>query len=110
MKTPEKKGGLNRFNRNTGTFTRYLHNENDPHSLIDNRVRAIFEDSYGNFWIGTAGDGLHTMDREKGMFERHTYDPAHPEKSKPASFEKYYSLMEMIISLSLLKTHEKLYG
>src|SRR5205809_6228717 len=40
----EKKGGLNRFDRNTGTFTRYMHNEKDPHSLIDNRVRAIFED------------------------------------------------------------------
>jgi ligand-binding sensor domain-containing protein len=61
---PGKKGGLSRFNRKTGTFTCYLHNENDPHSLIDNRVRAIFEDSHGNFWVGTAGDGLHTMDRK----------------------------------------------
>src|SRR4051812_708084 len=62
----------------------YLHNENDPHSLIDNRVKAIFEDSYGNFWVGTAGDGLHTMDRKTGLFERHTYNPAHLEKlSRP---------------------------
>ena len=59
-------GGLNKLNKKTGTFTRYLHDEKDPHSLIDNRVRAIFEDSRGTFWVGTAGDGLHTMDRAKG--------------------------------------------
>jgi ligand-binding sensor domain-containing protein/signal transduction histidine kinase len=77
-------GGLNRLNKTTGKFTRYLHDANDKHSLIDNRVRAIFEDSSGTFWVGTAGDGLHTMDRKKGSFERHQYDPAHPEKlSRP---------------------------
>ena len=62
-----KEGGLNKLDRKTGKFTRYMHDEKDPHSLIDNRVRAIFEDSHGNFWVGTAGDGLHTMDRD----ERH---------------------------------------
>ena len=48
-------GGLNRLDINTGKFTRYLHNPKDPHSLIDNRVRAIFEDKYGTFYVGTAG-------------------------------------------------------
>ena len=78
------KGGLNKLNKKTGKFTRYLHNEKDPHSLIDNRVRAIFEDSHGNFWVGSAGDGLHKMDRTKGTFERLLYDPSHPDKlSRP---------------------------
>ena len=80
----DKSGGLNRFEKVSGKFTVYLHNPKDPQTLMDNRVRSIFEDSRGNFWIGTAGDGLHTMDREKGTFERHLYDPAHPEKlSRP---------------------------
>ena len=69
-------GGLNRFNRSTGKFTRYLHDPANPHSLINNKVRAIFEDSYGNFWVGTAGDGLHTMDRKTGLFTRHGYNPS----------------------------------
>jgi len=69
--TPTGEGGLNRYNRNTGKFTRYMHNSKDPHSLVDNRVRAIFEDSRRNFWVGTAGNGLHTMDRQKGLFEHH---------------------------------------
>ena len=76
-------GGLNRMEPN-GTFTRFLHDPNNPQSLINNKVRAIFEDSRGIFWIGTAGDGLHTMDRKTGRFERHTFDQSHPDKlSRP---------------------------
>jgi ligand-binding sensor domain-containing protein len=79
-----KEGGLNKLNKKTGKFTRYMHDDKDVHSLIDNRVRAIFEDSRGTFWIGTAGDGLHTMNRTNGTFERHLYDPLHPDKlSRP---------------------------
>ncbi len=73
-------GGLNRFDRKTGTFTRYMHDPNNPHSLIDNKVRSIFEDSKGNFWIGTMGDGLHTMNRKTGSFERHLYNPSKPDQ------------------------------
>ena len=74
-----EEGGLNRFDKKTGKFIRYLHDRNDQHSLINDNVSAIFEDSKGNFWVGTAGDGLHTMDRTKGTFERHLYHPSHPE-------------------------------
>ena len=81
--TPEE-GGLNKLDSQTGRCIRYRHNPNDPNSLIDNRVRAIFEDSRGTFWVGTWGDGLHTMDRQTGRFTRHRYDPAHPERlSRP---------------------------
>lgn len=75
-----KEGGLNRFDRKTGKFTRFFHNSQDPHSLIDNRVGAIFEDSKGNFWVSTVGDGLHSMDRQTGKFERLCYDPTHPRR------------------------------
>jgi ligand-binding sensor domain-containing protein len=82
---PPNAGGLNRFDKRKGKFIRYQHEPNNPHSLIDNKVRAIYEDSRGVFWVGTAGDGLHTMDRKTGTFERHQYDPANPEKlSRPA--------------------------
>jgi signal transduction histidine kinase/ligand-binding sensor domain-containing protein len=81
---PLDRGGLNRFNKETGTFTRYMSDPKNPLSLIDNKVRAIFEDSRGVFWVGTGGDGLHTMDRKTGIFERHRYNPAHPEQlSRP---------------------------
>jgi len=76
-------GGLNRMDQN-GKFTRYRHDPKNPNSLINNKVRSIFEDSRGVFWIGTSGDGLHTMDRETGIFERHTYNPDNPKQlSRP---------------------------
>ena len=76
-------GGLNRLNAD-GTFTQYKHDPKDPHSLINNKVRAIFEDSRGVFWVGTKGDGLHTMDRKTGKFERHLYNPNKPDQiSRP---------------------------
>lgn len=75
-----EQGGLNRLDRKTGKFTRYLHNPKDSHTLISDRIGAIFEDSRGVFWVSTGGDGLHTMDREKGIFERHPYEPGNPEK------------------------------
>ncbi len=82
---PETKpGGLYKLDRNTGKITQYLHKKGDKTSLIDNRVTALFEDSRGTFWVGTAGDGLHIMDREKGTFQRLRYDPENPQKlSRP---------------------------
>jgi len=81
---PEKGGGLNRFDRKTETFTSYRHEPDNPHSLINDKIGAIFEDSRGTFWVCTQGDGLHIMDRKTGSFTRLPYDPNHPEKlSRP---------------------------
>ncbi|SEJ36203.1 Signal transduction histidine kinase [Dyadobacter sp. SG02] len=82
-------GGLNRLDRKTSTFTRYLHNPGDPNSLIENRIFAIFEDSRGTFWVGTGGDGLHTFNRKTGKFTRHSFQEAHPGRlSRPFPKEK----------------------
>jgi signal transduction histidine kinase/ligand-binding sensor domain-containing protein len=78
--TESSAGGLNRYHPEDGTFTRYLHDPEDSTTLINNKVRSLLEDSRGNFWVGTAGDGLHLMDREKGRFKRLTNDPKNPEK------------------------------
>jgi len=81
-KDPED-GGLNRLEPD-GTFTRFMHDPNNPHSLINNKIAAILEDSHGVFWVGTSGDGLHTMDRKTGTFERHLYNPKTPDQlSRP---------------------------
>ena len=77
-------GGLNRFDRTTGKFTRYKHDPRNPFSIANNKVRSIFEDSRGNLWIGTGGDGLHTLDRKTGKFTHYSYDAGDPEKlSRP---------------------------
>jgi len=87
----DEDGGLNLVkDKRKGIFTRYLHDPKNPQSLVNNKVRAIFEDSRGNFWIGTGGDGLHTMDREKGIFTRHPYDPSRPDQiSRPPVIDTF---------------------
>ena len=91
--TPEGEGGLNRMDKKTGKFVRYMHQANNPNTLLDNKVRAIYEDSHANFWVGTFGDGLHIMDREKGTFRRYLYDSLHPEKlSGPHVKEDYHGI------------------
>ncbi|MBK7338256.1 MAG: hypothetical protein IPJ00_19815 [Saprospirales bacterium] len=73
-------GGLNRFDPKSETFTRYLHDRRNPKSLVSNKVSEIFEDSKGNFWVGTEGDGLHLMDRKTGAFTRMENSPERAEK------------------------------
>ena len=73
-------GGLNLLDRKTGKFTRYLHDPSDSSSIVNNKVRALLEDSKGNFWVGTAGDGLQTLNRQTGKFTHYYYDSTHPEK------------------------------
>lgn len=67
--TPET-GGLNRFDRATETFTRYLHDPDDPSRLVDNRVQTLYEDTDGVLWVGTCQRGLHRFDRETETFTR----------------------------------------
>lgn len=87
--TKPMEGGLNKLDRKTSTFTRYLHIPGDPNSLVENRIFAIFEDSRGTFWVGTGGDGLHTFDRKTGKFTRHPFQDAHPDRlSRPFPKEK----------------------
>lgn len=86
--TPPGEGGLNKLNVDRGTFTRYQHKADEATTLNDNKVRAILEDSRGNFWVGTFGDGLHLMDRQNGKFTRLLSDPAHPEKLSAPMFNK----------------------
>jgi ligand-binding sensor domain-containing protein len=92
-------GGLNRMDAATGGFTRYMHDPANPKSISNNKVRAIFEDSKGNFWVGTAGTaGLHIMNRATGSFENYPYDPKDPGKLSRPPLKKapYYDHVSFI--------------
>jgi signal transduction histidine kinase/ligand-binding sensor domain-containing protein len=78
------KGGLFRLDPATGKKIFYKADPQNPECLINSTVSAIFEDSKGNFWVGTGGNGLHTLDRKTGKFTRYLYDPTQPGKlSRP---------------------------
>lgn len=71
-------GGLHRYIAAEDRFIRYQSDANDPNSLRSNGVLTMMEDRGGNFWVGTHGDGLHLMDRERGSFTHYPYTKKEP--------------------------------
>ncbi len=70
--------GLNRFDKNTGQWHRYLHDPDDPYSISSNIVGDVFEDQDGLLWIGTFDNGLNRFDPETERFTRYQNDPDDP--------------------------------
>jgi ligand-binding sensor domain-containing protein/signal transduction histidine kinase len=72
--------GLNRFNPETKLFKRYVHSDENPHSISGNFVySSICQDKNGFLWIGTYGGGLNRMDVESETFTHYRYGPENPE-------------------------------
>jgi ligand-binding sensor domain-containing protein/serine phosphatase RsbU (regulator of sigma subunit) len=64
-------GGLNLFERETGTFVSFKHNPDDNQSLSNNKVMTLLEDPSGMIWVGTADGGLNLFDPKTGHFKRY---------------------------------------
>ncbi|MCH6258901.1 ATP-binding protein [Puniceicoccaceae bacterium K14] len=58
------RNGLNRLDRETGTFDVYQHDPEDDLSLPNNIVMTLMEDSHGDLWIGGDG-GIAIMDLDE---------------------------------------------
>ncbi len=73
-------GGLNKMTKYSDSspefteFTHYIHDDSNPHSISNNIVQSIYEDSQGRFWIGT-GLGLDILDRSTGNFYNFVNNP-----------------------------------
>lgn len=67
--------GLNLYIRKSNSFINIYHKNNDPSSLGDNMINAIYEDHLGRIWIGHTGglDLMITKDIEKGNFRFRHY-------------------------------------
>jgi two-component sensor histidine kinase/ligand-binding sensor domain-containing protein len=74
-------GGLNKYvpknNNKEDYFIRYQNEENNPNSLSYDKIRSIYEDKKGRFWIGTRG-GLNRLDRENEQFYAYTEEDGLP--------------------------------
>jgi len=70
--------GLNRFNRDTGTFTRFFNDPVNPNSISDNTIWSICTDRDGLIWIGTQ-NGLNCYNRDTDQFIRYMHDPDNPD-------------------------------
>ena len=71
-------GGLNRLEPGTGIVRRWRHDPQDPTSLSDDRIRAVFEDATGTIWVGTHKAGLNRLRSDGAGFDRFRHDPAQP--------------------------------
>ncbi len=71
-------GGLNKFDRQTETFTHYRHDPQNPNSIGNDFVGFAFEDKAGNIWVFTNDGGTDLLNRETGKFERFRNDPGDP--------------------------------
>jgi len=61
-------GGVNRFNRDNGTFVHYSRGDSG-NSLSDNFVSSLCLDGTGQLWIGTEHGGLNCLDPHTGRFQ-----------------------------------------
>jgi ligand-binding sensor domain-containing protein len=59
-------GGLNRFDKSAGTFTRFTETD----GLADNHIHSMAFDRRGNLWLGT-GKGLSRFDPKTGVFKNY---------------------------------------
>lgn len=59
--------GVDVMDRKSGRFTHYVNQPDDPGSLSNNSVLAVFEDSRGFVWIGTHG-GINLFDPRTRKF------------------------------------------
>lgn len=70
-------GGLNVMDPETQKFRAYRHDPDDLHSISSDRVRGLFIDKSGLFWV-CSDDGLNLFDRESGRFQRFHQRPDQP--------------------------------
>lgn len=60
------------------TFVVYKHDQNDPHSISSNLIRALYEDKAGIIWVGTFSGGINAFDPATGKFTSYRHDPSNP--------------------------------
>lgn len=84
-------GGLERYDRETGTFSHFRHDLKDPRSLSNNVVTCLAEDSAGHLWAGTRIGLCRLDDPEHGQFTNY-FRPSVVEGSN--SKDTFRSIME----------------
>jgi len=67
-------GGLSRMSTG-GALKRYVHIQDEPHSLAGNSIYRLFEDRRHRIFIGLRGSGLDRLDPGTDSFRHYRHDP-----------------------------------
>ncbi len=70
--------GLNRWDRKTGLFYRYLHTPDSPHSVGGNFVEILSIDRSGNTWAAISGKGVYKYNTSDKTFTHYVHNPDDP--------------------------------
>ena len=70
--------GLYRKVNDSGQVKKYIHDNDDSHSISDNDIQAILRESDKTYWVGTS-NGLNKFNPEKEEFISYFRDPNDPE-------------------------------
>jgi signal transduction histidine kinase/ligand-binding sensor domain-containing protein len=70
-------GGINRFNKSTGTFEYFMYDNANDEGLNNNGIWCFHRDREGILWVGTSGGGINYINSGRNNFKlfRHTTDP-----------------------------------
>jgi len=101
------RGGVNTFDPNSETFTRYKADPSDPGGLGSNDIQAITADKKGTVWILTYDKGLYKFDRQYGKVRR-CQPPS--TKSGKQGLNQFNSLCLSRSGIFLIGTNEGLKG
>lgn len=63
-----QRAGLNAYDYVHDRFIYYVHNPDDPHSLITNDVTDVAAAANGDIWVATYWNGVDCLDRKSGKF------------------------------------------
>lgn len=65
-------GGINKLNPRRLSIRSYRNEKENPSTLSNNPVNAIYEDAYGYLWVGTVEGGLNRKERDSERFTHYT--------------------------------------
>jgi ligand-binding sensor domain-containing protein/signal transduction histidine kinase len=65
-------GGLLLYNYVSDTFTPFMYDPENPHSINSNAIYDICEDKNGHLWIGAYASGINVIKNNKRKFESYT--------------------------------------
>ncbi|MBN2707605.1 MAG: GAF domain-containing protein [Calditrichaceae bacterium] len=82
-------GGLNCYTMKNDAFKRFMHNPDDPGSIVDNSILDIFIDSKERMWVCT-GKGVNLYNRDKSDFRKISFDEAYQNQQKSTIINLVY--------------------